>query len=146
MSLAILSCLVKCLRASPKATHKHETAGKACQLGTLKLITRTCKLRTNKVLEHWPQLGKPKEVRAADPSLNLEKLRKEGYDSVFAPRGSAVQNDEFVVFDPHQALPRYIIHYRVTGVSFAASSFSPLSSLTTKTFDIKTVQPSRCQC
>ena len=38
----------------------------------------------------------------------LEKLRK---DSIFAPRGTEVRNDEFIVFDVRQAVVRYIVHY-----------------------------------
>jgi hypothetical protein len=56
-------------------------------------------------------LGKSKVVSKADPTLNKMKLRSERCDSVFAPRGSAVKNDEFVIFDPDQALPQYIIHF-----------------------------------
>ena len=59
-------------------------------------------------------LGKSKEVSKADPTLNKQKLRSERCDSVYAPRGTAVKNDEFVIFDPDQALPRYIIHFSST--------------------------------
>jgi len=48
--------------------------------------------------------------------LTLEKIRQEGFDSVFAPRDThtsgGVFNDEFVIYDPDQALPKYIIHYK----------------------------------
>ena len=64
-------------------------------------------------------LGKSKRVERSDPSLTLEKIRKEGFDSVFAPRDTkgtgGVMNDEFVIFNPHQALPRYIIRFQNTG-------------------------------
>ena len=56
-------------------------------------------------------LGKSKSVLAADNKLNKNKLRDQKYDSIFAPRGSAVKNDEFVIFDPDQALPQYVIHF-----------------------------------
>ncbi|XP_028413718.1 NFX1-type zinc finger-containing protein 1-like [Dendronephthya gigantea] len=56
-------------------------------------------------------LGKSKTVQQSDYNLNKQKLRSHGYDSVFAPRGTAVKNDEFVIFDPDQALPQYIIHF-----------------------------------
>ena len=56
-------------------------------------------------------LGKSKTVKQADYTLNKHKLRSHGYDSVYAPRGTAVKNDEFVIFDPDQALPQYIIHF-----------------------------------
>ena len=75
-------------------------------------------------------LGKTKEVRQADPTLNKNRLRSERYDSVYAPRGSAVKNDEFVIFDPAQALPQYIIHFSST------NNFVPPSpkALTTQNF------------
>ncbi len=59
-------------------------------------------------------LGRSKEVYKADSSLNKKKLRSRQFDSVYAPRGSAVKNDEFVIFDPDQALPQYIIHFSDT--------------------------------
>ncbi len=50
-----------------------------------------------------------------EPSLTLEKLKNKGFDSVYAPRDTlasgGVLHDEFVIYDPDQALPRYIIHY-----------------------------------
>ena len=59
-------------------------------------------------------LGKTKVVRKADDKLNKKKLKEQKYDSVYAPRGHAVKNDEFVIFDPDQALPQYIIHFSVS--------------------------------
>ncbi len=56
-------------------------------------------------------LGKSKVMREADNTLNKKKLKDQKYDSVYAPRGSAVKNDEFVIFDPDQALPQYVIHF-----------------------------------
>ena len=56
-------------------------------------------------------LGKSKEVSKADNSWTKEKLIAEKCDSLHAPRGTDVMNDEFVIFDPDQALPEYIIHY-----------------------------------
>ncbi len=56
-------------------------------------------------------LGRSKEVKAANHALCFRKLQQEGFDSVFAPRGSAVLNDEFIIFKPAQAVPVYIIHY-----------------------------------
>jgi hypothetical protein len=46
--------------------------------------------------------------------LNKKKLRSNKFDSVYAPLGSAIKNDEFVIFDPDQALPQYIIHFSDT--------------------------------
>ena len=41
-----------------------------------------------------------------------KKLKK---DSIFAPRGTEVAHDEFVVFDVRQAIPKYIVHYEGGG-------------------------------
>ena len=56
-------------------------------------------------------LGKSMTVEKADNTLNKNKLGSKSCDSVYAPRGTAVINDEFVIFDPDQALPQYIIHF-----------------------------------
>ena len=87
-------------------------------------------------------LGEAKKVEKADQTLSLEKIRREGFDSVFAPRDTkssgGVMNDEFIIFDPDQALPRYIIHY-VRSSSTGALTIKPLKSLTTKSFYLKTI-------
>ena len=90
-------------------------------------------------------LGRSKVVKMADHSLNLQKLHQEGYDSVFAPRGTkdsgGVENDEFVIFDPDQALPRYIIHYKV---KFSQKVIlQSLGALTDHSFRITSIHPSR---
>lgn len=86
---------------------------------------------TRKLLLCDVLLGNEKTVRKADPSLNLEKIRADGFDSVFAPRDSkatgGVMYDEFVIYDPDQALPRYIIHYR-TGQEASPSTSSSSES------------------
>ena len=70
---------------------------------------------SNKLLLCDVLLGKSKKVCSADTKLSLKKIRDEGFDSVFAPRDSkatgGVLNDEFVIYDPDQAFPRYIIHF-----------------------------------
>jgi hypothetical protein len=70
---------------------------------------------SNKLLLCDVLLGKSKTVHSADTKLSLKKIRDEGFDSVFAPRNSkatgGVLNDEFVIYDPDQAIPRYIIHF-----------------------------------
>jgi len=66
-----------------------------------------------------PFISNEKKLDNIDPraeqSLTLEKIRQEGFDSVFVPRDTharrGVFNDEFVIYDPDQALPKYIIHY-----------------------------------
>ena len=63
-------------------------------------------------------LGKSKTVFRAIPTMTLQKLKSDGYDSIYAQRGTkdtgGVLYDEFVVYDPCQAIPRYIVHYTCT--------------------------------
>ena len=70
---------------------------------------------SNKLLLCKVFLGQAKTVSKADSSLTGESLRAEGFDSVFAPRGTkgsgGVVNDEFVIFDTRQAVVQYVIHY-----------------------------------
>ena len=60
-------------------------------------------------------LGRTKTVDKHCQGMTYDKLRAEKYDSLFAKRGTkdtgGVLNDEFVVFNPKQAIPRYIVHY-----------------------------------
>jgi len=60
-------------------------------------------------------LGNVKQVLTADVGITEAQLKRERVDSIFAPRNSrgtgGVANDEFVVYDPNKAIPRYIIHY-----------------------------------
>ncbi|XP_046847641.1 NFX1-type zinc finger-containing protein 1-like [Xenia sp. Carnegie-2017] len=84
-------------------------------------------------------LGKSLTVKEADYTLNKKKLRSQNCDSVYAPRGTAVMNDEFVIFDPDQALPQYIVHY-----SISKDVLPPSPSIhTTESFSIKKMHPSR---
>ncbi len=70
---------------------------------------------SNKLLLCKVFLGKAKTLSCAQEGLTGEQLRSEGFDSVYAPRGTqesgGVINDEFVVFDPRQAIVQYVIHY-----------------------------------
>ena len=60
-------------------------------------------------------LGKTYTVDSAQKDMTLERLRDKGYDSLYAVRDSrrsgGVLYDEYVVFDVHQALPQYVVHY-----------------------------------
>ena len=84
-------------------------------------------------------LGKSLTVEEADDTLNRTKLQDKKCDSVYAPQGPKVMFEEFVIFNPHQALPRYIIHFSST------NKFVPPSpnSLTTENYFIKNMQASR---
>ena len=74
--------------------------------------------------------------------VNLAKVRKAGFDSVFAPRGgsmekSGVKYDEMIVYDTDQALPKYIIHFG----KYAHAVATP--SLSGDSFHIREVKPTR---
>jgi len=47
--------------------------------------------------------------------VDRRTLLRKGTDSVFAPRGTrqtgGVENDEYIVYDPRQALVKYVVHY-----------------------------------
>jgi hypothetical protein len=58
---------------------------------------------------------------------------------VYAPRGTAVKNDEFVIFDPDQALPQYIIHFSDTNTVLPPSP----SPHTRQPITVKNMQASR---
>ena len=55
-------------------------------------------------------LGRSMNVERANNTLDGKFIKKKGFDSVYAPRGTkargGVDNDEFVIYDPDQALPR----------------------------------------
>ncbi|XP_065567072.1 uncharacterized protein LOC136031431 isoform X2 [Artemia franciscana] len=61
-------------------------------------------------------LGKEMKVLGPKYNMNLETIKNLGYDSIFAPRDTRNQGgvlfDEFVIYDPRQAYPRYIISYK----------------------------------
>jgi hypothetical protein len=79
--------------------------------------------KSNKLLLCKVFLGRAKIVTKADSSLTGKLLRSQGFDSVFAPRDTkasgGVLNDEFVVFDPRQAVVEYVIHYSTVSSSTA---------------------------
>ena len=104
---------------------------------------------TKKLLLCDVLLGNAKTVKSGDPSLTLEKIRSEGFDSVLAPRGSkasgGVLNDEYVIYDPDQALPRYIIHYQ-SSQDRPSSSSSAASNSGHDFFASYDVDPAEIEC
>ena len=88
-------------------------------------------------------LGKSLNLKKEDKTMNIQKLRQKRYDSVYAPRCTAVKNDEYVVFNPDQALPMYIIHYDYNKVP-ALQATPNLSTNKQKMIKIR-VKPSRNQ-
>ena len=94
-------------------------------------------------------IGNSMTVTAADSSLCKEKLKQEQADSVYAIRNSkatgGVENDEYVVFDPRQAIVRYIIEFAMANVSDRsnAKSLAALAETSNKKFLLKNVKSSR---
>merc|ERR1719309_1104007 len=72
---------------------------------------------SNKLLLCKVLLGKSLTAQEAMNHLTPDSVRRMGYDSLYAPSGSAVRNDECVVYNPAQALPCYIIHYSLTSTT-----------------------------
>ena len=88
-------------------------------------------------------LGKSFTVKKAWNNASLEKLRELQCDSLFAPRGTkdtgGVLYDEYIIFNPDQAFPKYIIHYTSSKLNLDVS-FGELKFASGK----KEIQPSRC--
>ena len=81
-------------------------------------------------------LGKSFTVDSAKRDMTLKELRRMGYDSLYAKRNTrattGVLYDEFVVYNPDQALPRYIIHYEETAFDSVSSGIPKSTDTFTK--------------
>jgi hypothetical protein len=98
------------------------------------LLGKSCEV--SGLLDKYPLRKHQKESRKGRPYLdvNLEKVRAAGFDSVFAKRGGSMQtggvaNDEFIVYDPRQARPRYVVHFGGAGSAGALAAAGPGRSL-----------------
>ena len=98
------------------------------------LLGKSCEV--SGLLDKYPLRKHQKKSRKARPYLdvNLEKVRAAGFDSVFAKRGGSMQtggvaNDEFIVYDPRQARPRYVVHFGGAGSAGAVAAARPGRSL-----------------
>jgi hypothetical protein len=96
--------------------------GKACEVPCL--------------LGHYPLSKHRRTSSKGRPYLdvNREKVRAADFDSVFAKRGGSmssggVANDEFIVYDPRQALPRYVVHFGGAGSTGAVPAAGPGQSV-----------------
>ncbi|KAH9314793.1 hypothetical protein KI387_023420, partial [Taxus chinensis] len=71
---------------------------------------------SNKLLLCEVILGRTWTVQEDHPEMDRDQIRRKGYDSLFSKRGSGerggTQYDEYVIYNPHQAIPRYIVHYK----------------------------------
>uniref|UniRef100_A0A7M6DR67 Poly [ADP-ribose] polymerase n=2 Tax=Clytia hemisphaerica TaxID=252671 RepID=A0A7M6DR67_9CNID len=91
--------------------------------------------QSGKMLYCQVHLGRSWTAKEESPDFNAESLRKLKKDSVFAPRstkeeGGESLSDQYIVFNPDQVLPSYVISYdlefqpsfiEVFGSDFAAS-------------------------
>ena len=72
-------------------------------------------------------LGKSFTANEPDNHMDRKKLHKKGFDSVFAPAGTAVRFDEYIVYDARQAVPRFVVHYQKGHAKMPAAALSALS-------------------
>jgi len=93
---------------------------------------------SNKLLLCKVLLGKSYTAHSAKNDLTPQKVKQMGFDSVYAPPYSSVQNDEFIVYDPRQALPSYIIHFVKGSVNNLMTKLPSSSS-----FKVTNVKPKR---
>lgn len=60
-------------------------------------------------------VGRSLTLDSAQNTLDYQQIKDKGYDSVFARRGSersgGVRYDEYVIYRPSQAFPKYIVHF-----------------------------------
>ena len=88
-------------------------------------------------------LGRSHTVESAMRDMSAEKLKTMGYDSVYAKRKTrstgGVRYDEFVIYNPDQAFPKYIIHYQTPKYD----SVIHRVSTSTDTFEKYSILPKR---
>jgi len=84
------------------------------------------------------------KVSTPQYTMTYYTIRSLGYDSLFAPADTksagGVLFDEFVIYDPRQAYPRYVINYKVTEIGVPAGSvistkFHKYEILRSRSFD-----------
>jgi len=69
-------------------------------------------------------LGRCLTKNEPDNHLDRKKLRKQGFDSVFAPAGSAVRFDEYIVYDKRQTVVSFVVHFTQGSVKLPAAPIS----------------------
>ena len=112
---------------STKSANELYTKGSNCLLLCDVLLGHTCTIDGLKS-EH-PLKKCVRSTKHTNPSrpyldVNLDRVHSAGFDSIFAPRGGSmhtggVKYDEYIVYNPEQALPRYIIHFGKYGLDVA---------------------------
>jgi len=90
-------------------------------------------------------LGKIYTVDKAMPKMRGKGIKNLGYDSCFAKRGTkatgGVLFDEFIVYNPDQVYPKYIISYNIN--KFKIDVITPVSFGGTFQVSKKTLKPKR---
>eukprot|EP01018_Ginkgo_biloba_P039082 Gb_32246 [translate_table: standard] len=100
------------------AINKNNMFGRGCYFATdsSKSAQKIYTKGSNKLLLCDVLLGRTWTVQKDYPDMDLEKIKKKGYDSLFSKRGGRGTGgtfyDEYVVYNPYQAIPRYIVHYK----------------------------------
>ena len=97
---------------------------------------------SNKLLLCKVLVGKSLPLKKADNKMNVQRLKDEKCDSIFAPRGSDVHNDEYIIFDARKAYVEYIIHYNKSGIP-GMTIVTNASLGATKPFERIRIEPQR---
>jgi hypothetical protein len=99
-----------------KSAQEMYTKGSGCLLLCDVLAGRVCTvpgLQSKNPLSKFTKFTDAKTRPWLD--VDAERVRKEGYDSVYVPRGTrnegGVLFDELVVYRPEQAIPRYVVRF-----------------------------------
>eukprot|EP01018_Ginkgo_biloba_P035956 Gb_31147 [translate_table: standard] len=108
------------------AKNKKNMFGQGCYFATdsTKSAQQMYTKGSNKLLLCEVHLGHTWTVQEPYPDMDLEKIRKRGYDSIFSKRKGkntgGTLYDEFVIYDTKQAIVRYIVHYKRMGLDMEA--------------------------
>ena len=100
---------------SSKSAQQMYTKGSNCLLLCDVLLGRSCCVKG--VPSDHPLKRHVKSAASGWRYLDVDRasVREAGFDSVFAPRNTkdvgGVSFDEHIVYDPDQAVPRYIVHF-----------------------------------
>jgi len=109
---------------SSKSAQEIYTKGTHCLILCDVLLGKACEVPGLSSKHELKKHVKRSKKRRLYLDVDLKKVRGAGFDSVFAPRNTrdkaGVQFDEMIVYDPAQALPRYVVHF--TQDSFTVST------------------------
>ena len=95
-------------------------------------------------------LGRSLTLTKADNHIDKTSIRKRGYDSVFAPAGSQVLFDEYIVYDSRQCVPAFVIHFSAslnnvpTSLSSASGGMTRTELFPSRDFDDRDANTDLC--